>query len=307
MHFIQVCDIFKINFKCELVENIESWEISKTRKKLVPAQKNSFRMNGAVDDNVQDLHTRLFFESGILINQYGGLYMKGCAIGSTRIAQVIKIYAEMLACSENVKVPVAALAREAQVSWHVAKRATEAYHGVGSDQGGLPAGCRANRGGGTGSRVNLTYEQECFILFMRFEDPFMTNEDYISKFYERYGVVLSRSFVTRWLRDQFAKRGHKISANLVPIDKLRFANVIKYDEYFAYVQYVPARRLVFIDEKMLKGAKVVNRKGRGCPVTGQPPVRLVSPDFRNTYCLMGMCSVNVEKQKSVLYTIGKCI
>ena len=262
-------------------------------------------MGDAVGDDLQDLRTHLIIERGVSINQHGGLYVHGSTLGSARFAQVIKIYAEMLGRSQNVKVPVAALAREAQVSWHVAKKAIEEYHGVGRGQGGLRAGCRVNRGGGTGSRVKLTYEQECYILYLRFNDPFMTNDDYVREFFEQYGVILSKSFVTRWFRDRFAKRGRLISANLVPIDKLRYVNVIKYDEYCCYVRDISTRRLVFVDEKLLKGAELINRKGRGCPVTGQAPVCLVEPDFRNTYCLMGMCSINEVKQKSILYTIGE--
>ena len=37
MRFIEVCEFFNSNFKCALFEIIESWEISKTRKNLVPA------------------------------------------------------------------------------------------------------------------------------------------------------------------------------------------------------------------------------------------------------------------------------
>jgi len=262
-------------------------------------------MNGAVDDDVQYNQTRSIIERGVSMNKHGGLYVNGNMLGSERFAQVIKIYAKMLGRSQNGKVPVAALSREAQVSWHVDKRAIEEYHDVDSAQGRLQAGCRVDCGGGTGSRVKLTYEQECYILFLRFEDPFMTNKDYITKFFEQYGVVLSKSFITRWFQDRFSKRGHLVTANLVPIDKLRFVNVIKYDNYCGYVRYIPMQRLVFIDEKLLKGVEVANRKGRGCPVTGKPPVCLVSPDFRNTYCLMGMCSINENKQRSVLYTIGE--
>ena len=52
-------------------------------------------MSGAVGDDVQDLATRLFIERGVLVNQNGGFYVNVNAIGSTRIAQVIRKYAEM--------------------------------------------------------------------------------------------------------------------------------------------------------------------------------------------------------------------
>ena len=63
-------------------------------------------------------------------------------------------------------------------------------------------------------------------------------------------------------------------------------------------------RLCFVDEKSLKGAELFNVKGRADPLTGEPPVHVVNPDFRNTYCVMGICSVNQHKLKPFLYNIG---
>ena len=41
--------------------------------------------------------------------------------------------------------------------------------------------------------------------------------------------------------------------NLVPIDKMNFLNVMRYDDYCSFIRGVTSERLTFIDEKALKG------------------------------------------------------
>ena len=96
-----------------------------------------------------------------------------------------------------------------------------------------------------------------------------------------------------------------MAAVLVPIDKLKFKNVVRYDDYCGFVRGIPSERLVFVDEKSVKGCELYNKKGRTDPLTGDKPVQIVPPDFRNTYCLMGMCSINKNKIMPILYSIGE--
>ena len=91
---------------------------------------------------------------------------------------------------------------------------------------------------------------------------------------------------------------------MVPIDKMRPQNIEDYDAYCAYVKGISARQFCFVDEKSLKGAELYNTKGRSDPLTGLAPVNVVTPDFRNTYCLIGMCSIDNSKQKPFIYNIG---
>ena len=60
---------------------------------------------------------------------------------------------------------------------------------------------------------------------------------------------------------------------------------------------INAERICFVDEKSLKGAELFNVKGRGDPLTGERPFHIVNLDFRNTYCVMGICLVNRRKLK----------
>ena len=53
------------------------------------------------------------------------------------------------------------------------------------------------------------------------------------------------------------------------------------------VEQVPQWRLVFGDEKSLKGADLFNRSGRADPLTGLVEDFVIDSDWRNTYAITG--------------------
>ena len=91
------------------------------------------------------------------------------------------------------------------------------------------------------------------------------------------------------------------------MDKFRPENINSYESYCAFVSGIASERICFVDEKSLRGAELFNVKGRSDPITGVPPSHIVNPDFRNTYCIMGICSVNKEKARPFVYNIGEFI
>ena len=93
----------------------------------------------------------------------------------------------------------------------------------------------------------------------------------------------------------------------MPKDKLSLKNIIRYDEYLRDISFVDNRRLVFSDEKSLKGREIYNRKGRTDPLSDEPIMQYVTGDFRNVYCIMGMISIQHEKSKPMVYNIGEFI
>ena len=94
------------------------------------------------------------------------------------------------------------------------------------------------------------------------------------------------------------------TAILVPLDKLTFSKILKYKDFCMYVMQIALYRLVFVDEKSLKGAEIFNKKGMPNPLTGEVITRLVGGDFWNTYCLMGIITINKEKEKPMIYYLG---
>ena len=86
-------------------------------------------------------------------------------------------------------------------------------------------------------------------------------------------------FFTRWFWDRFEKSGSLVVAVLVPINKLKFKNVVRYDNYCGFLKVIASERLVFVDKKSVKGCKLYNKKGWSDPLTGEQPVDIFHPIF----------------------------
>jgi hypothetical protein len=64
---------------------------------------------------------------------------------------------------------------------------------------------------------------------------------------------------------------------------------------------IAPHRLVFGDEKHLKGQDLFNRKNRKNPMTGEIPLMMVNPDFRNTYNLTGFCKIDLTTHEQAVW------
>jgi hypothetical protein len=68
--------------------------------------------------------------------------------------------------------------------------------------------------------------------------------------------------------------------------------------------WLDPRRLKFGDEKSLKGAELFNCKVRRDPITGVTSPVIADSDFRNSYCIMGFCGVDLMNAP-FQFTIGE--
>ena len=118
-----------------------------------------------------------------------------------------------------------------------------------------------------GLKIGIEHEHESYIMYLRFLDPFHSNNKYCWALYEKYGLIASIMFITRWSQKSFERRGGVV-AETIPIDKFKAGNLIKYREYCEYVRHLLCERLVIVDKKSLKGCEVYNRKGRVDPRFG---------------------------------------
>ena len=146
------------------------------------------------------LSIEIITTQGFKINQYDITYAPGGKIGVEQNAIVVDCYVVLMGASNGRVVPVDTLAKEAKVPWIGAKRIIEDY------QSGDPFwSCKRvqDRCCGIGLRLGLTHEQECFLLCLRFNNPFRTCNKYITEFDARFGMVFSKSFITNWFRRRF--------------------------------------------------------------------------------------------------------
>jgi hypothetical protein len=83
---------------------------------------------------------------------------------------------------------------------------------------------------------------------------------------------------------------------MVPYDKFRAENIEKAFDYIYTIIQVDPSRLIFADEKLLKGQELFNRLVRKDPMTGKTPCMNPDPDFRNTHSITGFCSISGDRQ-----------
>lgn len=81
---------------------------------------------------------------------------------------------------------------------------------------------------------------------------------------------------------------------LIPYDKLKPKNIERALEYVKTIAMIDRSRIKFGDEKHLKGAELFCRKTRRNILTGEVPTTTTTPDFRNTYSIIGFCGIDVR-------------
>ena len=256
------------------------------------------------ENNRVDLDPDILAESSCLVNSSGGLYRKSTVTTVEKYVVIVNKYEEMRSQNGSKKVSILTIANDVKVDWHTAKKAVLCHEsGVGYE--GMDMGkFRASK---VGDRIDLDIGDESYLLWLRYENPFRSRLSYVNRMREDRGVIMSESTVSRWFNHRFAKRATGIKANIVPIDKFRPKNIINYAEFCSYIQNIHPQRLVFTDEKSFKAEEGIIKFGRPDPITGEKPTQIVSSDFRNRYCIMGMMSINPLKRKAVVYQIGKFV
>ena len=56
-------------------------------------------------------------------------------------------------------------------------------------------------------------------------------------------------FVTIWFQRRFERKGRMTVPVLIPLDKLKLSNIVKYEDFCLYVMQIAPYRIVFVDKK----------------------------------------------------------
>eukprot|EP00956_Cyclotella_meneghiniana_P031866 scaffold85386_cov38-Cyclotella_meneghiniana.AAC.2 len=129
-------------------------------------------------------------------------------------------------------------------------------------------------------------------MFLYLQEPSRQLSSYRDWLFYLTGTLVSHATICRYFLHAFPIRGGLCRPNLVPFDKFRPENIERAFEYLEYLSLIAPERIVYGDEKHLKGHDLFNRKVRHNPLTGEKPPMMVTPDFRNTYNLTGFCKID---------------
>lgn len=238
--------------------------------------------------------------SNVLINANQGAYTNGCAYPLEKKLLVASVYDRCLRESGGRRPVLANVAKEAGVSIGFVSKVADELHAFGTVVAPDSATKRAGPCG-VGSKC-LTDEDQRILLELLDRNPFRTRRNYVHRLWEITGTRVSESTISQFFLKGFPIRGSLRKPDLIPKDKFKPDNVVRYFEYVKFIQGVDPRRIKFGDEKLLKGAEVYCRKGRRNVLTGETPAFMVNSDFRNTYSIIGFCGID-KKTPPLSYTI----
>ncbi len=103
--------------------------------------------------------------------------------------------------------------------------------------------------------------EELFMLALRAKKPARPNTDYVAQLYTFYGTMVSASFISLWFKTRFDHKGSFRKPNLVPLDKFRQENVIRFVEFKLKCKLLfDHSRFCFLDEKHLVNSDTVPKK-----------------------------------------------
>jgi transposase len=244
-----------------------------------------------------------------LTNQNGGFYECGRHYGLAKKREVALAFFQLREENPPCDPSVQRVAERAKVGWHYADSVIKELRDNGESLANLidPAIIHHQKTTNDGEyRCFLSPEEEMFLLSMRAEDGRRPNISYIHQLFLSYGRVVSSSFISLWFHKRFGHSGRFKKPNLVPLDKFKNENIIKYHDYIDKMERLPDKtKFHFLDEKHLVNKDVLANKTRADPLTGYMDAILVSGDFREAYNLLAIISGNPSKPSPIHYVIGK--
>lgn len=242
-------------------------------------------------------------------NENGGIFQSGAHYGITTKEKVRLAYVTLCAQRYPLLPSSRVVAARAQVGRSYAFKVMKEM-----DAGAViydPKTLRqhwkqeAKADGGVGSRM-LETEHEIFLLSLRCENGARPNSEYVRELYLSYGIIVSITFISEWFRHRFGHRGTFRKPNVIPLDKYRAGNILRYVEYMHIINAIPDHSsLIFVDEKHFLNKDSIPNRVRADPLSGRVDSIKVAGDFRTRWNLIAAISGCVLKPRPIAYTIAE--
>ena len=136
------------------------------------------------DKNRAVLNPHVVAKSGCQVNSSGGLYRQSTVTTVEKYVVIINKYEELREFDSTKNVSFRTIANNVKVDWHTTKKDALCHEsGVGYE--GMDFGwCWASK---VGDRVDMDADDEPYLLWFRFEDPFCPNASYAEKMWKDMG------------------------------------------------------------------------------------------------------------------------
>lgn len=166
---------------------------------------------------------------------------------------------------------------------------------------------RYSKNGGTtnyGSR-SLNLNEEMFLLSQYFENPYLTLTQYCQLLELYYGKFVSRSTICYWFKYSLPYKSSMRKTSVFPHLKYSISNLNKLKQYICTIREIDPKKIIYTDEKPVRGSDIYNRYVRRCPITGRTPFIKTKFKLRNTYNLMAAIRLNEPTGRNCFYKLGR--
>jgi hypothetical protein len=241
----------------------------------------------------------------VWVNRNGGYFQPGRMYQIAVKMKVAEIYLGLLETRPDWSpITVSEVAYMARVGWDYARMVIDELQMLGFIRD--PEDKRRAKNNVLGPGQKLSTVHEMFLLSLRTLDPARPLYSYVQELNNHFDKRVSTQSISDWFHKRWDHRGNLKRANLVPLDKWKPSNKMRYYEFVQKLRiYSDHSKYNFVDEKHIFNKDVYSTKVRKDPLTGKLPSIHVSGDFRKAYNIMAVISANPEKEYPIDYTIGE--
>ena len=154
-----------------------------------------------------------------------------------------------------------------------------------------------------GSR-SLEISEQMFLLTKYFENPQLQLSEYANLLYTYSGKCVSTSTLCLWFKHSLPFKSSMRKTSLFPHRKYTTENIYRLISYTRFIAGIDPMRIVYTDEKPIRGSDAYNRQVRRCPVTGTTPFLQTKFKLRNRYNLMTAIRIYDPFDKCMFHRMG---
>jgi hypothetical protein len=145
-----------------------------------------------------------------------------------------------------------------------------------------------------------------FLLDLRTLDPSCPLYSYVNELNAHFGKLVSYQSISDWFKKRWNHQGKLLRANLVPLDKWKPRNKLRYYEFVQKLHiYSNHSKFNFIDKKHIHNKDMYATKVRQDLLDGKLPGIHVSGNFGEAYNIMAILSAKPDKPHPIDYKIAE--
>lgn len=250
------------------------------------------------------------FDTIVVTNNNGGLYVKGRWYSHTQKIEVANKFLKMFVEDVKNNVPtVKTVAKSAKVSPFFARKVMNEIKEIGDilDPLIIKITQQANN---NSSGVKLNIEERKYLLDLRADRPGRPNyDDYKQRIFKKFGKKICEKTVPDFFcsKREFMFKLSFCVLNKILLHKFADRNMVMIYEFQEIIQQLTNFfvRLNFFDKKHIVNHNCIPKKVRNDPLTGKRPAIFVSGNFCDTFNIFVCISVNPVKKTPIAYHIER--